>query len=366
MRILDKYIFSNLIKVFLATVLIFCLLYVMIDITTNLDELIDRKVPILMLVKYYGYFLPIIFVQISSIAGLICALLTFSALNSTNEVIAMRSCGLNFWQITKPALIFGIILSVLVLWMGERLVPKAATITDKIKNEHLTSEKKMAWKKRDVIKNLTFYGLRNRLYFVSSYSTQDNELEGITIIEYDENQNIQQKIVALTGKWTGIAWKFYKCQVSTIDPQTKKGQIKFYDEKLMDIKETPKDFLRQRISVSTMNFKQLREYITRFASSGATRALNNLRVDLHEKIAYPFSNFIIILTGLPFSIIIRSRKRSTFAALGVAMIIGFLFYVLNAVCLAFGKGELIPPFLSAWTAPGLTALIALVVIQKNF
>ena len=88
-----------------------------------------------------------------------------------------------------------------------------------------------------------------------------------------------------------------------------------------------------------MNIKQLKSYIDRFSKSGAIKALNNMRVDLHQKIAYPFGNFVIVLVGLPFALMIRSRKGSTFMSLGLAIILGFLYYVANAVSLAFGKTE---------------------------
>jgi len=134
----------------------------------------------------------------------------------------------------------------------------------------------------------------------------------------------------------------------------------------MDIKETPEDFLKQRLSVESMNIKDLSSYISKFSESGAVRALNNLRVDFHQKIAYPFGSFVIILVGLPFAMMIKGRRRSTFASVGIALGIGFLYYVLNAVCLALGKGGLFPPLLAAWASPLLFSGIAFLLIESNF
>ena len=133
----------------------------------------------------------------------------------------------------------------------------------------------------------------------------------------------------------------------------------------MDIKETPEDFLKQRLNVTSMNIRQLKSYIDRFSKSGAIKALNNMRVDLHQKIAYPFGNFVIILIGLPFALMIRNRKGGTFISLGLAIILGFLYYVANAVSLAFGKSGLLPPILSAWAAPLLFTVMALIVIETD-
>jgi len=369
MRILERYITKSLISIFLGTILTFCFLYVLIDITSQLDEFIDRKVPFPILVEYYIHYFPIILSQpISSVACLIAVLFTFSGMNNNNEVIAMRASGLNFWRITRPAVMFGLIISIMVFFINERLVPEATRVTNEIRNENMVLAADRIRKRKEMIKNLTFYGLKNRLYFIDTFDPYLNELNGITIIEHDQNQNMRQKIVALKGVWTGIAWKFYQCQVTTFseDDFNTPLKIKVYNDKLMDIKETPEDFLKQRLSVNSMNIRQLKDYIDRFSKSGAAKALNSMRVDLHQKLAYPFGNFVIVLIGLPFALMIRSRKGSTFVSVGVALILGFLYYVSNAVSLAFGKGGLFSPIFSAWATPLVFTAIALIVIEADF
>jgi len=367
MRIIDRYITQSILTIFFSTVLIFCCLYILIDITATLDEIIDRQIPFDILVKYYLSFFPIILVQTSSIACLIATLFTFSSLNNSNEIIALRSSGLNFWQITRPAICFGLIISALVFWVNEKHIPQATENTKQIREENMILKVDRIRKRTEKIKNLTFYGLKNRLYFVDAFKPQTNELEGITIIEHDENQQITKKIVALEGKWTGIAWKFYRCQITTFEAgSTRTVKIKVYEEKLMDIKETPDDFLKQRLNVSAMNIRELQSYIGRFSRSGATRALSKLRVDLYGKIAYPFGNFVIVLIGLPFALMVKNRKGSTFTSLGIAIGIGFSYYVANAVALAFGKGGLLPPLLSAWMAPLIFTSCALIIIEADF
>ena len=369
MRILDRYITKSVFTIFTFTILTFCFLYILIDMTTQLDEFIDRKVPIKILVEYYIAYFPIILSQpISSVSCLIAVLFTFSNLNNNNEIIAMRASGLNFWQITKPAIMFGLIVSMLVFWVNERLVPEATRITNEIRTDNMILAVDRIRKKKEKIKNLTFYGLQNRLYFIDTFDPDISELKGITIIENDEQQNIQQKIVALRGVWTGIAWKFYQCQITTYTNAdiSRPLKIKVYKDKLMDIKETPEDFLKQRLNITSMNILQLTSYINRFSRSGAAKALNNLRVDLHQKIAYPFGNFVIVLIGLPFALMLRGRKGSTFMSLGLAIVLGFLYYVANAVALAFGKSGLIPPFVCAWITPTLFTVVALVIIETDF
>jgi len=367
MRILDRYISYNVIVVFLSTVFIFCFLYVLIDSATNLDEFLNSKVSLPILVQYYLTSLPLILVQTLPFAFLIATLLTFTNFNSHNEIIVLRSSGLNFWRIVKPAISMAIVVSSIIFLLNERLVPKADADIKKIKAENLIMESDKKNKKKSLVQNLTFYGLKNRLYFIDTFDPNSYEMNGVTIIEFDNKQNIKEKVVALNGKWTGIAWKFFKCHVTTFseieDVPTK---IKIYNEKLLDIDEKPEDFLKQRLNVNAMNIQQLADYIMRFSNSGAKRAINNLRVDLHWKIASPFNNIVIVLVGLPLVLTTGRRKALTFTSLGIAIGVGFLFYVCNSVGLALGKAGLFPPILAAWLTPFVFTSIAFYLIQSNF
>lgn len=365
MKILDRYIIKSVVFIFLATIVLFCLLYLLIDSASNLDEFINRKIPISIIIQYYITYLPILLTQTSAFACLLAAMLTYSNLNTNNEIIALRSSGLSFWKITQPVLCFAIIVSACVFFINERYIPRAEIQAEKIRNENMILESDRKRKKKAKIKDLTFYGLKRRLYHISAFDPNTHELSGITIVGYNDQQLVIEKIVALRGIWTGIAWKFLRCHISTTTPEGT-TQVRVYKEKLMDIKETPQDFLKQRLNVTAMNIKQLRSYIDRFSKSGAERALNNLRVDLHHKIAFPFANFIIVLAGLPFALMTGRRKAQTFLAIGISITLGFLYYVLNAVGLALGKGGLFPPFFAAWMTPLCFTAMAYYFIKTRF
>ena len=368
MRILDRYISRSIVSVFLSTILTFSFLYILIDVFSHLDDYIERKVALDLLVQYYATFLPIIIIHTSPIALLMATLLTYSTLNNQNEIIALRASGLNFFKITRPALCIAFLVAALVFLVNERFVPQSTMMTQEIKETHIKANADEKTKDAKLINNLTFYGLKNRLYFIDTYNPQTFEINGITIIGHDDAQNLVSKVIAVRGVWTGIAWKFYNCQITTYDPATpnKTLEVKQYPEKLMDIKESPSDFLKQRMQVSAMNIKALQQYIKRFSGSGAVRAINNLKVDLYQKMAYPAGNIVIVLAGLPLALMTGRRKAMTFTSLGLAMTIGFLYYVLNAVGLALGKGGALPPFTAAWLAPFIFLILAVVLIKKKF
>lgn len=370
MCILDRYILKSILVIFVGTMFTFAFLFILIDLFTNLQDFIEKKVALDVIAQYYVSLLPSLIVQTSTMACLISVLFTYSNLNAHNEIIAIRASGMNFWKITRPALVFALFVSILVFLVNEKFVPQSSIINQQIRDTQIKVVPSQKGHGMPPIHNLTFYGLKNRLFFIDTFDPNTNELTGITIIEQDHNQKLVEKIVAFKGSWTGIAWKFFNCQITTYNnalPNDPSGNIQMSATKLMDIKETPKDFLRQRMDISSMNLRQLHGYIKRFSGSGAIKTVNDLRVDLHERITLPIRNFVIVLIGLPFVLMSGGRRRGmTFTAITIALVIGFLYYVSDAVGLALAKGGALLAWEGAWLTPILFTLMALFIIFRNF
>lgn len=369
MRILDRYILLTIIGIFVGAIITFAFLGIIIDTFSNLEDFIEKQVPIWTIVRYYSNFLPIIIVQTSPMALLIATLFTYSNLNTHNEIIAIRASGMHFWSIIRPALIFSLFVSSITFLLNERFVPNASAITQDIRQSKIKVILSEKGNINPIVKNLSFYGLKNRLFFIDSFNPQTNELTGITIIGHNAKQELQEKIVALNGKWTSVAWKFYKVQITTYNQANpnEPSDVKVLDEKLMDIKETPKDFLKQKLDVNTMNIRQLNEYIHLFSNSGALRTLRDRQVDLWAKVAFPWRNFIIVLLGLPLVLMsVGKRRAATFTSIAIALAIGFSYYVLDSVGLALGKLGAVSPWQSALLAPITFTVLALAIIYKKF
>jgi len=345
MRILDRYIFKSLFGIFIGCIALFVFLYIIVDVFGHLDEILRNKTELLLLKEYYLAYLPVIFVQIAPIACLLSTLYTLGILSRNNEIIAMRASGLSIWQISKTAIIFGLVVSVFVFLLNEKQVPSAHSTIEKVKLRMEAQEnKKVA--ESETIKNLSMYGLKNRLFFVNKFSVKDNTLAGITILEHDKHQNITKKIVASSGAWKDGLWTFYNCLTYNFDEN---GQIKeqptYFKEEIMGISETPKDFLAQKQLPEFMNISKLQDYIYRLSKSGAETVIRNLQVDLYQRYAFPFTSLVIIIVGIPFALKIKKRVTAL-ASFGVSLVMGFFYYVFNAMGPAFGKAGFLPPFLA--------------------
>ena len=176
-------------------------------------------------------------------------------------------------------------------------------------------------------------------------------MEGITILEHDNQQNLIAKITARRGDYKDKLWFFYEFNRLNFDAQGQVSDDAIYrQEEITDITETPQDFLQQKKHQELMTIAQLEDYIWKLRKSGAMPAVRNLLVELHQRYASSFSSLILILIGIPFSFKIRKRAN-IFSSFGICVGISFLYYVLTGISLALGKSGMLFPFLSAWIAP---------------
>jgi lipopolysaccharide export system permease protein len=299
--------------------------------------------------------MPIMFVQVSPFACLLSSVYTFAKLNHNNEIIAMRSSGLSIFEIASKPLIFGLLISLSVFWVNDRFVPVSLAENQKIKVQIEEGSKKGMLKKTETIANLSMYGLRNRLFFINKFSPATKTMEGITILEQDENQNLTRKIIAAKGTYREGLWRFSQSTTFNFDNN---GQVVaepiYLEEEIMSIPETPENFTSLRQKPELMSIRQIEDYVWRLSKSGATSVIRNLKVDLYQRFFSPFTSIIIILLGLPFALMIRKRATGM-AAIGISIIVGFLYYVLDAIFLALGKSGILMPLAAA----SLSHLIAL-------
>lgn len=343
MKIIDRYLTKEFAMPFFYCLLVFISLYIIIDVFGHLDEILRQQVSVLILLKYYLTFTPIILVQTMPMAALISTLYTLGSFNRYNEITAMRASGLSLWRIVSPFLIIGLVATVISLFINEKITPFASLISTTIKEDKI--EKPDQKKKNGVIENVAFCGKDNKMFYIKNFDQKENTLYDIIILEQDNEQNLKSRLTAKKAVFEDEKWKFYN---AIIYPLNRTGQVTgeplFYKEKFISLPEKPEDFVRFQHQTEFMNYFQLKDYIKRFKSSGY-HPIKEL-VDLHSKLSLPLTNFVIILIGIPFAL--KSTRSGTFMHIGISLAISFIFYGFIAIAIALGKGGILPPIISAW------------------
>jgi len=370
MRILDKYIVKNFLIPFFYCLFLFIFLYIIIDLFGHLDEILKNKIPVLMLQEYYLSLIPFILMSTTPVAALISTIYVISSMNKYDEITAMRAAGINIFRVMAPFICIGLAISIVIFAISEKLLPASVKNAQAIKElyiekESLASEKENTSQvKKMLVNNIALYGKDDKLIFVKTYDRAEGLASHITILKQDKNGNVIKKINAQEGKWADQSWAFYNVLVYELDEDGMiKGNPLFLQAMDFDM-EDPGELISKGTNYEFMSFKDLSNYIDNFSNTSPD-IINRLRVDLHQKVSFPFTSLVVILIGAGFAIKIRRRgKTAAIMGMGMSILIGFIYYALMAACLALGKGGILPPFISAHCANVIFSFVGIALIRN--
>ena len=114
----------------------------------------------------------------------------------------------------------------------------------------------------------------------------------------------------------------------------------------LDIKEEMEDFIRIQKPVTSMSYRELKDYVTRLEAAGFQ--VRKYLVELYSKMSLPLVNLVMVLVAIPFAL--QSPRAGRLFGIGLAIAIMAGYLVVHYVALAFARADLLPPLLAAWTA----------------
>ena len=316
---------------------------------SNLDEIIKNQVSISIIIQYYLTFLPTIFLQTSPFACLISIIFILGKINYHNELIAMRSSGLSIFKITFPIILCGMIISLINFVISEKIISSSQKLSDRIKTQYIEKKNVVTIA---TLKNLAIYGFENRQLFINVFNSKENTIEGLTILEQDDRQNVISKLFAKRAQWKEGHWQAYECLVYNFNRQGKIIGSDYLEDVKLEISETPRDLLKQMQKIEYMNSRELLDYITKLSSSGAEVAIKNLWIDFYQKLFAPFTCFVMIFIGIPASMSL-GRKMVGFSSIGIGIFVALLYFVFQAIGIALGKNGIFPAMASVLITPAL-------------
>jgi lipopolysaccharide export system permease protein len=359
MTILQKYISREFLKILFFSMSAFILLYLIVDFFARIDTFLEHNAPPTLVFLYYLYQVPGVAFQIFPLGILMATLLGLGIIARNNEITAMKANGISLYRITFPLFLLGILASAFCFIGNEFIVPFSTRHSDDI----LLVEIRNKPRKTFIRNYKVWYRSRNAIYNFHVFNPETDMLEGITILEFDDEFKLLRRIDAEKAIWHVDAWHFY---AGTIRDFREKGTIQTnrFDERVISIPETPAVFKEEQRDTEEMGYYDLRRYIQKIEMGGydATRYI----VDLYAKLSFPFACFIMVFVGIPFS---TKTERSGGLALPIVMsiVIGFLYWIVLALSLSLGHSGFLPPQVSAF-APhalfGLAGIYALISIKQ--
>ncbi|MBN1141514.1 MAG: LPS export ABC transporter permease LptG [Deltaproteobacteria bacterium] len=352
MRILDRYIILLFGRFFCLALGTFSGIYLLVDFVEKVDDFIEHHAAWPLYVSFFLNKVPMVVSQVTPLAVLLGTFLTVAGLSRNGELTAMFSGGIGLGRILRPlfALAFGIVIA--NFSVNEYLLPA-------------TNEKMNHIFYHQVKKNpVTFLregGIwlreENRIVHIRALEPQRKILQGIVIYSLDDRFQIFEteeasRAVYETGRWIAEA-----AVVRRFDPGT--GTVT-RDTTLrnhpLNFHKDPNEFRNAEAKREELNFEQLRHLAAKLREEGFNAA--SYRVDMHSRLAAPFSSFIMAFLGIPFALR-GSRRAGVAMGMAVGIGIGMGYFFLQAALTAFGYSGLLPPPVAAWSANLIFFLLGL-------
>lgn len=343
MRILDRYILREYLIILLIIIFSFSVLFLVIDISDRLPRLLRNEAEFEDIMFYFLLRIPYLIILSSPVMVLLSGLFLMDRLSKYSESIAIRAAGISILRMVAPLIIFGFIFSMIMMYLGDRLLPKAEDMrnfifTEKIKNMKVEDKKLRS--------HIHYVGKDNNLYYIGFFDGYRNLLKTIDITAYEPGTGaIRKKIIATDAEWMNDKWVFKNCNIRLYE-HSQLLETQFWDEKTIEeVDVTPIDFIKSAKKPLSMNFSELKDYIQRLQKVGENYQTE--LVELYLKISFPFANLIILLFSIPL-VSTSSRSRSRGLIFGLGLLVCFLYLSLLRICQSLGYNGMLSPIAAAW------------------
>ena len=341
MRILHTYILFRVLKPLILVFASFVVIYVLVDLFDHAHTFIDNRVPLRIILLYYFYSTPLIFVLTAPVAVLLATLLSVGGMARSNEVMAMKGAGLSLRRILFPVLGLALMISLATMVMGETILPPATRHRIAIEDDYLKRKSSDPRTRMDVI----YVRPDGSMLLTRRYNTRRQFMEDITIEEFDDNLRPTMRIDAQSARWETDHWVLSSGRLRRFTPGGEET-TPFETYVLSYAEPTPDDLVRRDLEPEERGYFDLRDYIAKLEATGNDP--RTLKVALNLKIAFPFVTFIMTLMGAPLAL--GSRRSGFSLAFALALSTSFLYYGLVQVAQVLGRQGVLHPLLAAWSA----------------
>lgn len=275
---------------------------------------------------------------------LLASLLSMGRLSGDSEIVAMKSGGISIITIMIPFVLIGFIVSIATVVLNEKLVPVANWKAKEMVYE-ISHKKKMDTTAYNIIyKELDKNGALSQLFYASSFI--NGEMQDVTIQQFDQGK-LSRIVRATRAKWQDEKWVFENGNIYMINTDGETIQSVHFATYTLNISKAPLKLAESNKEPLEMTYKELSEYIDLVkASEGREGKVNQLEVQLYQKIAIPFASLVFVLIGGPLGL--RPQRSSSSIGLGISILLIFIYYVILFVSASLGESGVIMPLLAAW------------------
>lgn len=362
MKLLDRYVFRNLLEPFFLCFFGFITIWLIFDLSDNGPDFIEAKTPLKHVAWFYLSQVPQIVLLSVPVALLLSLLFALSRMSRHNEIIAMLTAGRSVPRVLYPMFAVGLIATAGCLALNYKVAPHAEAVR-KVLHDQLTRKKKST--RVPTLEGHLFKDrMQGRMWFIRQMKLNSSQLVGVDITQQDAEGRIVKKWYAARATYDEKtkSWTLLRGMIKEFN---REGDVTLNDEFLTSYRtiegwgETPWRIQSSQLDSQNLSVPELQDYLQHNRDFPAVQ-LAPFRTNLADRWAFPWSCFVVVFIASPLGIVFS--RRGVLAGVASSIFIFFGMILIRYLFLALGKGARIDPTLAAWLPNVLFLVVGLVLL----
>ncbi|MCA9060332.1 MAG: LptF/LptG family permease [Planctomycetaceae bacterium] len=389
MKLLQRYILGELIRVFGLLVVVLTIMLVFVGL---FREATERGLGPVQILQIMPFVVPSMLPFTIPATLLLSVCVVYGRISADLEVIAAKAAGISAMRMLAPAFLFGTVLAVAsfgltnyaIPWAVaniERIVTQAVEdiFIDMLRTQHLVSEPSRGY-------SITVHDVQNRTLIDATFRFRTHDHHQITVraeaarIHFDlERQQIELKLRNATysnpgadsfGDWDGTVLHLplppqihaTKARHLTVADLTEKTKEAVLQDEIGQIQQANE----AAMLMLTGDFHQFggKEYSQlKGANAEAVRNQRRFKTEIHSRVAMAFSCLFFTLVGGPFSML-QARRQFITSFIMCFLPILLIYYPVMFLMVNLCKSGTLDPTWSMWVPNGILLIAGAMTLRK--
>ena len=350
MKLLTRYLLRNNLFLLFAILLIGTGLYVLTDLFERLDYFLDANFGLLNTLWFYSLKIPLIISQILPAVFLIAVIVQFSLMGKARELVALQSGGVSPLVFLRFVLLYGFLLALLQLALSQVFGVEGDRLSTKMWREEVKGRVEGATQ----MHGLWFVDKSYVVYLGVAHPVAGTGTDFFAYQLSDDNKQLRQMVRAESFSVDKRTWTLHKATVIT--PETYGYELR--EEMILPLNQDIKAFLAIDPDTKPTHLPiwSLHEAISNLEQSGSN--VEVLRTTFHSRFSYAASLLAMGVLGLAIVL----RRNNVYLAVGIGLVITFLFYALTTLCSSLGEKGVLSPVIAGWLSVVLFFIVGLMAV----
>jgi lipopolysaccharide export system permease protein len=347
MTLLDRSIFKEIAVVFGIGLMVFTFVLLTNKILRLVELIVSKGVGLWTVAQLFLYILPYSLVVTIPMSVLLAVLATFTRLSTDGEILVLQSTGVSLPRVARSAVLFGLLTTAATLAIAIWVLPSSNFAFKNLVFE--MARRQAAVGIQEGVFNSPLEGL---ILYVGRLEPKTSHMEGVFLVD-SRNPAEQRVIVAREGRFTsdpkslrlGLELRHGSIHLTGKELSGRYQLLSFADYTLtIDVSRLLPSPGQRMLGEQELTIGELYQ-----RSEDLRRRGQNYHpplVEIHKKLAIPFSCLLFPLLGVPLGSQIKKGGRGVSLVISAAFALGYYMLIVGGEGLG-DRGRL-PALVAMW------------------